>query len=332
MHEKIVVIGSNSFSGSHFVNKALETGMEVVGISRSAEPDSIFLPYKWKDKMSLEKFKFFQYDLNFNLQDIADLIYEFKPDYIANFAAQGMVAQSWENPEQWFLTNTISAAGLINRIHSFPFIKKYIQISTPEVYGTNEHAVSENTNYNPSTPYAVSKAAADMNLMAYHKAYGFPVIITRAANVFGPGQQLYRIIPRAVLYFCLEKKLFLHGGGHSRRSFIHIEDVVDGTLKAIHGAEPGEIFHFATLKTITIRELVKMIAQIMGVSFKQNIIEAKELTGKDSAYILNSDKAKEKLGWNPGIDLEQGLNEVVSWVNANINNLRNQSFDYIYKP
>ncbi len=328
---KIVAIGTNCFSGSHFVNMAMERGFDVIGISRSCEPAPVFLPYKWQECSNSGSFEFIQYDVNHDIEKIIDVIKDQQPEYVVNFAAQGMVAESWNNPDQWFQTNTLSVAKLLKHLSKLSFLKKYVQVSTPEVYGSNTGSIVENINYCPSTPYAVSKAAADMTLMAYYHTHGFPVVFTRAANVFGPGQQLYRIIPRTILYFFLGKQLFLHGGGYSIRSFIHIEDVIKGTIKAILNAQPGEIFHFSTRETITIRDLIKKIAGMMAVSFENLVVESNERAGKDQAYILDCSKAAQKLDWKPGIDLEQGIGETIKWVSDNLNELKKLPFDYVHK-
>ncbi|MBA3019149.1 MAG: NAD-dependent epimerase/dehydratase family protein, partial [Desulfobacteraceae bacterium] len=160
----------------------------------------------------------------------------------------------------------------------------------------------------------------------------FPVVFTRAANVYGPGQQLYRIIPRAILYFMLGKKLQLHGGGHSVRSFIHIRDVADGTLRAARNGGQGEIYHLSTTRNISIRALVKMIAEQMKLSFEDNIEDVGERMGKDAAYLLDSAKAREALGWKDQISLEQGIEETIAWVRDNLDELKRQPFDYIHKP
>ncbi|MBM3703310.1 MAG: SDR family oxidoreductase, partial [Actinobacteria bacterium] len=188
MSEKFAVIGSNSFSGSNFIDYLLSNEVEVTGISRSTEPNPVFLPYKKNGNISL--FKFYQLDLNKDLEKIVNLINETKPDYVINFAAQGMVAESWKHPEHWFQTNTLSSVMLHDQLRKCNFLKKYVHVSTPEVYGSCEGLVKENIIYNPSTPYAVSRAAADMSLMSFYKNYGFPVVFTRSANVFGPAQQL----------------------------------------------------------------------------------------------------------------------------------------------
>jgi dTDP-glucose 4,6-dehydratase len=326
--EKIVVIGSNSFSGSHFVDFALVEGAEVIGISRSPELHPVFLPYK---KRQNALFRFYQLDLNHDLLGIMKIIEENKPEYIINFASQSMVAESWQNPEHWFQTNVVATIKFHDKLRHCGFLKKYVHISTPEVYGTCEGIVKENTNYNPSTPYAVSRAAADMSLMSFQKAYNFPVVFTRAANVYGPGQQLYRIIPRTILFFLIGKKLQLHGGGESIRSFIHIRDVADGTLRVARQASPGEIFHFSTTRNISIRSLVEMIATQLGLSFADHVEVVGERLGKDAAYLLDSTKARTLFGWRDQISLEQGIEETIAWVRDNLEVLQQQAFNYIHK-
>jgi dTDP-glucose 4,6-dehydratase len=329
MTQKIVVLGSNSFSGANFIDYILERRMEVIGISRSPEPHPIFLPYKKRMKSN---FKFYQLDLNHHLQDILTIINDFQPDYVVNFAAQSMVGESWKYPEHWFQTNVIATIKLHDKLRHSNYLKKYIHISTPEVYGPCEGLVKENTNYNPSTPYAVSRAATDMSLMSFYKAYSFPVVFTRAANIYGPGQQLYRIIPRTILFFLIGKKLQLHGGGQSIRSFIHIKDVVDGTLRVALQGLPGEIYHFSTSTNISIRSLVELIAHQMNVSFDDNVNIVEEQLGKDAAYLLDSTKARESLDWKAKVSLEHGIDETIAWIKSNFDEIKKLPFDYIHKP
>ncbi len=329
MKEKIAVIGSNSFSGSYFVDYAMDNGAETIGISRSPELNPVFLQYKRKP---VSFFRFYQLDLNHNIDEIVKVIREFEPDYVVNFAAQSMVGESWQYPEHWFQANVVATVKLHDQLRKCDFLKKYVHISTPEVYGSCNGLVQENINYNPSTPYAVSRASADMSLKTFFDTYDFPVVFTRAANVYGPGQQLYRIIPRAILYFILGKKLQLHGGGFSVRSFIHIRDVADSTLRVARIGKPGGIYHFSTTRSISIRALVQMIAEQMDLSFEDNIEEVGERMGKDAAYLLDSTKARETLGWKDQISLEQGIEETIGWVKDNLEELKKQPFDYIHKP
>ncbi len=329
MKDKVIVLGSNSFSGAHFVDFLLDEGVETVGISRSVEPNDVFLPYK-KKKSSL--FKFYNLDLNSEQDAIMKVIEDVRPGYVVNFAAQAMVAESWQHPEDWFQTNTLATIKLHERLRKCTFLRKYVHVSTPEVYGNCQGLIGENTNYSPSTPYAVSRAAADLSLMTFFKHYNFPVVFTRAANVYGPGQQLYRIIPRTVLFILLGKKLPLQGGGHSIRSFIHIRDVALGTWAVTKNAKPGEIFHFSTSRNISIRDAVKLIAEKMNVRFEDCVDIVDERPGKDAAYLLDNKKAKTVLGWQDRITLEEGIDETIRWVKDNLSVLKQLPDHYIHKP
>ncbi|MBF0559237.1 MAG: GDP-mannose 4,6-dehydratase, partial [Nitrospirae bacterium] len=147
-----------------------------------------------------------------------------------------------------------------------------------------------------------------------------------------PGQQLYRIIPKTILHIKLGKKVPLHGGGHSVRSFIHIKDVSDATLRAARNAVPGEIYHFSTARNIAISELVRLICGLMGADFSDVVEISEDRPGKDQAYLLDSSKAMAHLGWKDRIGLEQGIEETIGWVCDNLEVLKTLPFDYIHKP
>lgn len=328
--EKVIVIGSNSFSGATFVNYALDQGVEVFGVSRSKELNPCFLPYHW-NASNLKKFTFFELDLNKNLTEIVDLINDEKIAYVVNFAAQSMVAESWQTPEDWFMTNVVSTVKFHDQLRKIDLLKRYVHASTPEVYGSCEGFVDENFSFNPSTPYAVSRAAADLSLKTFFSSYNFPVVITRAANVYGPGQQLYRIIPRAIMYIMLGMKLQLHGGGYSTRSFIHMEDVSDATWKIMKNGQNGEAYHISTNEVVSIRDLVALICNKLEVNFDDYVEVVGERLGKDSAYHLDSTKIRSNLKWSDRIKLDSGLDECIAWVKDNLKTLRDQPFNYIHK-
>lgn len=328
--EVCLVVGSNSFSGANFVDHLLGEGYPVIGCSRSPEPHPAFLPYSWSKKAGA--FRFFQYDLNRSLDTLMDLIHREKPAFVVNFAAQSMVVESWKNPDHWFMTNVVSTVRFHERLRQCDFLKKYVHVTTPEVYGSTSGSIDESAQFNPSTPYAVSRAAADMSLRTFFSAYGFPVVFTRAANVFGPGQQLYRIIPRTILFIKLGRKLQLHGGGHSERSFIHIRDVADATMRVMRDGIPGETYHISTDRIITVRDLVKMICERLKARFEDCIEVVGERLGKDAAYRLDSGKLRKLLGWKDCISLEQGIDDTIAWVERWLPELKQQPFDYIHKP
>jgi dTDP-glucose 4,6-dehydratase len=328
--EKCLVLGSNSFSGSHFVACLLEQGFEVIGVSRSQQPHAAFLPYRWTSQPGA--FSFAQYDLNLDLEALMSLVHREKPAYVVNFAAQSMVAESWKTPDHWFMTNVVSTVRLHERLRHCDFLKKYVHVTTPEVYGSTAGWIDEGAPFNPSTPYAVSRAAADMSLRTYFSAHGFPVVFTRAANVFGPGQQLYRIIPRTILFIKLGRALQLHGGVHSQRSFIHIRDVCEATLRVMRYGVAGEAYHISTRRITSIRDLVRSICERMGTRFEDCVEVVGERPGKDAAYLLDSSKIRSQLGWQDHIPLEQGIEETIAWAERWLGELKQLPFDYVHKP
>lgn len=331
--QRIVVIGSNSFSGASFVSHCLRRGWEVLGMSRSEEANPVFLPYRWQCSAGeLARFRFTQLDLNLHAQEMVEAVAGFEAPYVVNFAAQSMVAESWEHPEHWYQTNVVANVRLHDGLRKIPGLKKYVHVSTPEVYGSCSGDVREDAPFNPSTPYAASRAACDLHLLTFFKNYGFPVVFTRAANVFGPGQQLYRIVPRTLLFLALGRKLQLHGGGRSVRSFIHIDDVSDGTLRAVLEGDPGDVFHLSTTRTVSIRDLVAMMCGQAGVAFGDFAEIVADRPGKDSAYLLDSTLARTKLGWKDGISLEEGIADTHKWVSDNLEVLRAQPMNYVHKP
>ena len=327
--ETVFIVGSNSFSGASFIDFSLKKSVRVIGTSRSSEPIPAFLPYKWHNH---ENFSFHQLDLNQDLPAIASMIREVKPAFVVNFAAQSMVGESWANPGDWFMTNAVSTIKFHDELRKFDFLKRYVHISTPEVYGTCSGFVKENFPFNPSTPYAVSRAAADMSLRTFHATYNFPVVTTRAANVYGPGQQLYRIIPRTILFILLGRKLQLHGGGVSTRSFIHMDDVSDATWKIMQDGLNGNTYHISTSEVVSIRDLVERICVKLNVNFNDHVEVVGERLGKDSAYHLDSTKVRAALGWNDHISLDRGLDECIAWVRKNFESLKSSNYDYTHKP
>jgi dTDP-glucose 4,6-dehydratase len=329
---RFLVIGSNSYTGATFVAHALTRGHEVVGVSRSDELNPVFLPYRWGPADSLKRFSFLRMDLNEKAEEIARLARDRDLGYVANFAAQSMVAESWLTPVHWYQTNVVANVRLHEELRKWGGLKKYLHVTTPEVYGSCSGVVKEDAPSNPSTPYAASRAACDLHLMTFFKRYNFPVVFTRAANVYGPGQQLYRILPRAALFSRLGKKLPLHGGGHSTRAFIHGEDVASASLAILERGTPGEVYHLSTDRFISIRDLVAMVAQKTGTSFAKLAEVTEDRPGKDAAYLLDSTKAKKQFAWNPRIGLEEGVDSVIRWIDGNLSVLRGLPDHYIHKP
>jgi len=346
MSKQVCVIGSNSFSGASFCKYLLEQGYDVLAMSRSDEPVNALLPYKWVNTNSgnvgnkagnstgdsTRALRFYQLDLNHQLAEIEAVLDKEKPAHVYNFAAQSMVGQSWEFPEHWFMTNAVSTVKLHNVLRQKDYLQRYIHISTPEVYGSCAGFVQEDQHYNPSTPYAVSRAAADMSLKTFFDVHQFPVISTRAANVYGEGQQLYRIVPKTIMCILSGDKLPLHGGGHSERAFIHIDDVSSATLKIAEGGELGSTYHISTKETVSIRNLVHTLCDMLGKDFEQVCEITDDRPGKDAAYLLDASRLRDTLNWQDQISLENGLERTIAWVKDYYDVLKTQPASYIHKP
>ena len=328
--KKILIIGSNSFAGSEFINFLLEKNLKVFGVSRKPEINKNYLQYK--TNKNLKNFKFYKINLNLK-KDIIKLIQIIKKNniyYIVNFAAQGMVAESWVNPQDWYLTNVVSNSILIKKLSKLK-IKKYLNFSTPEVYGNTPYLIKESNIFKPSTPYAISRAAQDFNLLAYYKTFNFPVVFTRAANIYGPYQQSYRIIPKIIISILMKKKIPIHGKGNTLRSFIYMQDVSRVLYNILFDKKNiGQTYHISTKKFISILDLTKLINKLMKVKYK-NFYHTYERDGKDFKYTLNSNKIRKKYFWSEKTNLQEGLIDTINWVKENLNYLKKSSLNYLHK-
>ncbi len=330
MSRKIVVLGANSFSGQDFVDLLLDNPEnQIIGVSRSAERSPLFLRYK--TRKDLGAYKYYPLDMNKDMSSILELLDKEKPEAIVNFAAQSEVAPSWDHPEHWFETNTVALAKLINHLRRQKYLKRYLHISSPEAYGTCVGNVTEDAPLNPSTPYAASKAAADMLLRTYATQFNFPVVTVRGTNVYGARQQLFKIIPRSVIYLKLGKKIELHGGGVAVKSYIHIRDISKGELAILGKGRMGAIYNLSPDQGVSVRNVVETICKRMGKNFNEAATMVAERPGQDAAYVIDSSRARKEFGWKPAISLEQGLSDVVDWVEQYWSEIQKHSLEYQHK-
>jgi dTDP-glucose 4,6-dehydratase len=327
---QVLVLGSSGFSGASFCAWLMDQGIDVVGASRSIASTDVMLPYQWGKKPGT--FRFEHIDLNKDLERLFEVIHKERFKVIVNFAAQSMVGESWDKPDDWMQTNVVTAARLAERLRHLDFLDRYVHVTTPEVYGSTDGWIDETTRFNPSTPYAVSRLAGDMLFKIYHEAYGLPVVSTRAANVYGPGQQLYRIIPRTIFFLLTGRTLQLHGGGLSTRSFIHMDDVSAATSLIASKGRVGETYHISTRHSMSIRDLVERLCRMLDKNFESSVEVVGDRLGKDSAYWLTSDKLRSTLGWEEKISLEHGLEATMAWVKDNLEALQQQPLQYVHKP
>lgn len=331
MKRKIAVLGANSFSGQDFVDLLLDNPTySVIGISRSAERSDLFLKYKLRKDLS--RYQYHALDMNLNSTEICAIFDRERPEWIVNFAAQSEVAPSWDHPEHWFETNTVSLAKIVNHLRKQNYLERYLHISSPEAYGSCVGTVTESTPDNPSTPYAASKAAADMLLEVYRKQFNFPLVTIRATNVYGARQQLFKIIPRTAIYLKLNRAIELHGGGQAVKSYIHIRDVSCGELLALEKGEIGQRYHLSPDNGVKVQDVVRTICERMNCSFDKSTKVVAERPGQDAAYVIDSSKARNQFGWAPRVSLEAGIDEVTTWVNQYWPKLQQESLQYNHKP
>ena len=327
--KKIIILGSNSFAGSCYIDYLLNKNYQVYGFSRSNEPKKLLLKYKFNKNIS--NFKFYKFDINNDLNILKKFIIKNKIDYIVDFLGQGMVAESWAHPHHWYQTNIISKVKLYDFLSKNNNFKKYIRISTPEAVGNVKELISENTKTNPSTPYGISHLTTDLTLLAYFKFNKFPVVISRFSNFYGPHQQLYRIIPKTLYSIFSNKKFLLHGGGKSIRSFIFIDDFCEGIFKSMIKGRVGEIYNFTNREYISISFLVKKICLLNSINFKKLVKVTKDRPSKDPAYKMNPTKAEKELNWKPKHTLEEGLKKTIKWYKSNKRQLLRLKNIYIHK-
>jgi dTDP-glucose 4,6-dehydratase len=299
----------------------------VIGISRSPEYHDIFLPYR---RWGATRFRFCQLDLVHSFTDVMALLDSVEAEVVINVAALSEVALSNTHPVEYVDINTRAVVRLCNELRTRSYLRHYVHISSAEILGTCVCPVDEDAPFNPSTPYAVSKAAADMYLAVARRHFGFPAIIIRSTNVYGRHQQLFKIIPRTAIHLKLNRPIELHGGGRSAKSFIHIRDVVRGLLLALERGMP-ETYHFSVPSDMTIAGVVRCVCDRMGYAYDESVRCVGERLGQDARYLLNCNKAAQVLGWAPREDFVPGVDEVVQWVEANWDQIQREPLAYQHK-
>ena len=303
---------------------------KIYGISRTQNVNDIFLPYKHQKNFK-KNFIFFKKNLSKDLKFIVNLVKKKKIEYIVNFISQGMVDQSWDSPLDWYYTNVMNTITLAEELNKLKFIKKFLHISTPEVYGNIKKKTPENINFRPSTPYAVSRTTTDLHLMNMAKQYNFPVVFSRAANIYGPSQQLYRIIPKILSSLIFNEKMFIDGNGNTTRSYVYIDDVCEGYYKILFKGKIGNCYHLSSKKLYSINRLLSKIKKITKIKKNRIIKRSKDRRGKDLYYNLESEKIANELNWSPKTSLDKGILETKEWILKNSKIIKKLEKDYIHK-
>ncbi len=253
-----------------------------------------------------------QMHLVFEQDRLLELIDAEKPDYIVNFAALAY-ATSWEKSHRYYETNVVAVARLCEALEKRDFLKRFVQIGTSELYGSNDHPVSETAPLTPTSPYAVSKMAADLHLDTMWAVQNFPMNILRPSNAYGSGQYAYRILPKAIMCGLDGQKFPLQGGGVVRKSFLHARDLARAVHLVCTKAPLGETYNAGTKEPVSMRRLVEIVAELLEIDFDGWVEMTPGRVGEDAQYWLDSTKIKDDLGWEPEVGLHEGIGEMIEW-------------------
>ena len=324
-----VVLGGGGSFGIHTAFYLLNNAnpKKVIGIGRNPlrpEPFSLNI-----DKQP--HYQYHAYHVTYELDSLMELLDKEKPEIIVNFAAQGEGAVSWKKSWRFFETNSMALARLTEELMARDYLERFIQIGTSELYGSVDFAAKETTPIQPTSPYAASKAAFDMHLMSIHKVLKFPMNIIRPSNAYCPGQLLHRVIPKAIVCGLTGRKLPLHGGGRAEKSYIHARDLARAIHLVAEKAPVGTVYNAGPKEPTSIRRVVELTADALGMSFEQLCELTGDRLGQDSRYWLDSSAIKRDVGWEPQIGWKEGLGEMVDWGRKYLDQLRDWPMDYVLR-
>lgn len=325
--KRYAVLGGGGSFGIHTSKYLLEQPdtERVIGVGRNPpRPEPFTLNVGKGDK----RYSYHAYHVTYELDLLLELLDKEKPQVIINYAAQGEGAVSWKHSWRFFETNSMALARLAEELMKRPWLERFIQIGTSEMYGSVEHATKEDEPIKPTSPYAASKVAFDMYLVSVHKFLKFPMNIIRPSNAYCPGQLLHRVIPKAVICGLTGRKLPLQGGGRAEKSYIHARDLARAIHLVAEKAPLGTIYNAGPPKPISIRALVETVAKVMGIPFEQLCEVTADRLGQDSRYWLDSSAIKRDVGWEPRISLEEGIKEMVEWGKKYLDVLKDWPMDY----
>jgi dTDP-glucose 4,6-dehydratase len=323
------ILGAGGSFGIHTAFYLLEHAdpKKVIGVGRNPlrpEPFSLNI-----DKQ--KGYSYHAFHVTYELDMLMEMLDRERPQVIINYAAQGEGAASWKKSWRFYETNAMGLARLTEELTARDYLERFIQIGTSELYGSVDFPASENTPLQPTSPYAASKAAFDMHLMAIHRVLKFPMNIIRPSNAYCPGQLLHRVIPKAVVCGLTGRKLPLHGGGRAEKSYIHARDLARAIHLVAEQAPLGVVYNAGPAEPTAIRTVVELTAQALGMPFEQLCEVTGDRLGQDDRYWLDSSAIKRDVGWEPQIGWEEGLGEMVTWGRTYLDQLRDWPTEYVLR-
>ena len=324
------ILGGGGSFGIHCALYLLDHAFpkKVVGVGRGPlrpEPFTLGVQHR-------ERYEYRQFHVLHELDLLLEYLDELRPDVIVNFAAQGEGAASWRHSWRFFDTNSTALVRLYEALCGRAWFagSHLIEIGTSELYGSVSAPASEDAPIVPTSPYAASKAAFDMYLLAMIKRGCAPrTTILRPSNAYCPGQLLHRIIPRAIVAGLAGQKVPLHGGGAARKSYIHARDLARAIFCVASAPPlPQAVYNLGPAEPTSIREVAERCARAVGLELEALFDVAEERPGQDACYWLDSSAARRDLGWVPEISWDDGLRDMVRWASMYIGQLRDWSTDY----
>ena len=257
------------------------------------------------------EFRFYKADIC-NKAKIESIFNKEKTDIIINFAAESHVDRSIEDASLFMDTNIKGVQTLLDISRKYK-VKKFIQISTDEVYGDMKKGkFSEGSPLRPSSPYAASKAAADLLIKSYIRTYAFPAIIIRPSNNYGPWQYPEKLIPLAILKLINKQKVPVYAEGKNVREWLYVEDCVRGIYRIMQKGRTGEIYNLGSGEEKKNIEVVKALLRIFKAG--DNLIQfVKDRPGHDIRYRLDLKKTLKEIGWKPEVKFKEGIKLTAGW-------------------
>ena len=317
--KKIIVTGGLGFIGSNLIDLLIKKNFSVINIDKISYSSNF---YNLKEYNNSNKYKFIR--CNIGERKFKKILFKYKPICIFNLAAETHVDRSIDNPEHFVQSNIVAVYKLLEyfKEYSQKFSSKLIHISTDEVYGDIlKGRTSEKYPYNPSSPYAASKAASDHLVQSYVRTYKIPAIITNCSNNYGPKQHPEKLIPKLIYNILNNKPLPIYGKGLNSREWIFVKDHCEALIKIFKKGKIGNFYNIGSNKNLTnlkVCEHLISVAKknsILGTKVKINFI--KDRPGHDIRYALNSNKIKKELNWKPRINFKEGIKLTFDWYNKN---------------
>ena len=309
MAETILITGGCGFIGTNFVRHMLEKyDYNIINLDKLTYAGNL---ENLEDVAGDSRYTFIRGDI----ASPADLegVFGKTVDIIVNFAAESHVDRSIMDPDTFIKTNINGTFNLLEMARK-KGIKRFVQISTDEVYGSlgRTGAFREDTPLSPNSPYSASKTSADILAMAYFKTYGMPVVVTRCSNNYGPYQFPEKLIPLIITNALADMELPVYGDGLNVRDWIHVKDHCAAIDLVVHKGEDGNIYNIGASNERANIEIVKLVLEILGKP-ESLIRYVKDRPGHDRRYAIDSGKITEKLGYKPGVDFSEGMRETVEW-------------------